>query len=86
MTRTRRIVNREFKLNVVELSYTRQNIKELAFEYELRPQLIYRWRSEFATLEGASLPCNGNKKMSEEESEILIVEVKIRTRSLQNID
>ena len=70
MTRTRRIFDREFKLKVVELSYSRQNIRELAFEYEIRPELIYRWRSEFATLEGASFPGNGNKKMSEEESEI----------------
>jgi len=70
MTRTRRLFDREFKLKVVELSYSRQNIKELATEYELRPELIYRWRSEFATLEGASFPGNGNKKMNEVESEI----------------
>ena len=70
MTSTRRIFDREFKLKVVELSYSRQNIRELAIEYEIRPELIYRWRSEFATLEGASFPGNGNKKMNEEESEI----------------
>jgi transposase len=70
MTRTRRIFDREFKLKVVELSYSRQNIKELAYEYELRPELIYRWRGEFAAFEGVSFPGNGNKKMTEEESEI----------------
>ena len=70
MTRTRRIFDREFKLKVVELSYSRQNIRALAFEYEIRPELIYRLRSEFATLEGVSFPGNGNKKLSEEESEI----------------
>jgi len=36
----------------------------------LRPELIYRWRSEFAALEGKSFPGNGKKKMTEEESEI----------------
>ncbi len=70
MTDTRRKFDREFKLKVVELSYSRQNIKELAQEMDLRPELIYRWRSEFTTLEGKSFPGNGKKRMSEEESEV----------------
>ena len=70
MIRTRRRFDREFKLNVVELSYSRQNVKELAAEFDLRPELIYRWRSEFAAYQGVSFPGNGNKKMTEEESEI----------------
>jgi transposase len=71
MTKQRRIFDREFKLKAVELSYTKENIRELAHELNIRPELIYRWRSEFATLEGASFPGNGNKKMTEEESEIV---------------
>jgi transposase len=70
MIKTRRGFDREFKLKIVELSYSRENIKELGTEFDLRPELIYRWRSEFATLEGTSFPGNGNKKMTEEESEI----------------
>ena len=68
--KTGRKFDREFKLKVVELSYQRENIKELAHEMKLRPELIYRWRSEFAALEGKSFPGNGKKKMTEEESEI----------------
>ena len=70
MAKQRRIFDREFKLKTVELSYTKDNIRELAHELDIRPELIYRWRSEFATLEGASFPGNGNKKITEEESEI----------------
>ena len=70
MTKHRRVFDREFKLKTVELSYTRDNIKDLAHELSIRPELIYRWRSEFATLEGASFPGNGNKKMTDEESEV----------------
>ena len=70
MTRTRRKFDREFNLKIVELSYSSQNIKELATEFDVRPELIYRWRSEFAAFEGVSFPGNGNKKMTEEESEI----------------
>ncbi len=70
MRETRRKFDREFKLNVVELSYSRPNIRELAEEMGLRPELIYRWRSEFATLESNSFPGNGKKKMTESEQEI----------------
>src|SRR5210317_2054307 len=70
MSRTRRTFTREFKLNAVELSYTRGNIVELANELKIRPELLYRWRSEFASCEGASFPGNGNKKQTEEQKEI----------------
>ena len=71
MTTERRIFDREFKLKTVELSYTRANIKELAHELNLRPELIYRWRGELAALEGASFPGNGKRKMTEEDTEIV---------------
>jgi transposase len=67
---TRRKFTREFKLNAVELSYRRENIKELAVELNIRVELLYRWRAEFATLEGGSFPGNGKKKLTEEESEL----------------
>jgi transposase len=52
------------------LSFSRENIKELANELDVRPELIYRWRSEFASYQGKSFPGNGNPKMTEEESEL----------------
>jgi transposase len=69
MTETRRIFNREFKLKAVELSYQRENIRELAHELDIRPELLYRWRKEFASKETASFPGNGKKKMNAEEAE-----------------
>lgn len=70
MKRERRKFTREFKLNAVELSYTRSSVVELASELEIRPELLYRWRSEFASYQGKSFPGNGNVKMTEEESEV----------------
>jgi len=70
MERTRRKFTREFKINAVELSFSRENIVELAHELDIRPELIYRWRSEFASYQGKSFPGNGKPKMTEEESEI----------------
>ena len=67
---TRRKFTREFKLKAVELSYQRENVKELADELSIRPELLYRWRGEFASLEGGSFPGNGKKKLTAEESEL----------------
>ena len=70
MSRERRTFTREFKLNAVELSYSRKNIVELANELKIRPELLYRWRTEFASSQGASFPGNGNPRLTEEQKEI----------------
>ncbi len=36
----------------------------------MRPELIYRWCSEFTSLQEHSFPGNGKAKMTEEESEL----------------
>ena len=69
MSTDRRIYSREFKLNAIELSYNRENIKELANELGIRPELLYRWRKAFALKETASFPGNGKQKMSPQEAE-----------------
>lgn len=70
MKRERRKFTREFKLNAVELSYTRSSIAELALELKVRPELLYRWRSEFGTYQDKSFPGNGKPLLTEEESEV----------------
>lgn len=70
MKQERRTFTRDFKLNAVELSYSRGNVVELANELTIRPELLYRWRSEFANYQGQSFPGNGKPKMTEEESEV----------------
>jgi len=69
MIETRRTFDREFKLKAVELSYKRENIRDLAHELDIRPEVLYRWRKEFASKEITSFPGNGNKKMSPDEAE-----------------
>ncbi len=47
MKEERRTFSREFKVNAVELSYSRKNVADLVNELKIRPELLYRWRSEF---------------------------------------
>jgi len=73
MKQKRRTFTREFKMNAVELSYSKSNIVELANELNIRPELLYRWRTEFASYQGKSFPGNGNLKQTEEESEVALL-------------
>lgn len=70
MKQKRRTFTREFKMNAVELSYSKSNIVELANELNIRPELLYRWRTEFASYQGKSFPGNGKPKLTEEETEL----------------
>ena len=70
MSKHRKQFTREFKLKAVELSYQRDNMRELAAELDIRPAPLYRWRSEFASHQGSSFPGNGKPILNEEESEI----------------
>jgi transposase len=70
MAKPRKTYDRSFKLNAVELSYQRENIKELAEELGIRVELLYRWRAEFASRPEASFPGNGKAARNEEEKEI----------------
>ncbi|PAU92622.1 IS3 family transposase, partial [Aliifodinibius salipaludis] len=54
--RTRRKFSKEYKLDVITQSYQRDNIKELADELGLRPELIYRWRTEYKEAPEESFP------------------------------
>ncbi len=68
--KTRRSFSKEFKLDVITQSYQRENIKELATELGLRPELIYRWRSEYGTDPQRSFPGQGNLRHTPEEAEL----------------
>ena len=68
MTERRRTFDRAFKLTAVEQSYKRKNIRDLAHELDIRPELLYRWRKEFASKETAGFPGNGKKKLSPDET------------------
>ena len=68
--RTRRSFTKEFKLDVISQSYQRDNIRELAAELGIRPELIYRWRSEYERTPEDSFPGKGIQQLSPEQAEL----------------
>lgn len=68
--KTRKKYSKEFKLDVVQQSYLRDNIRELASELGLRVALIYKWRAAYDTGSSGSFPGNGVEKRSPEQEEL----------------
>ncbi len=65
--------SKEFKLDVIQQSYLRDNIRELAHELGLRPTLIYKWRAMFQERKDTTTPVfpgNGVAAMSPEQQKI----------------
>jgi transposase len=81
--RTRRKYDPEFKQMAVELSKHREDIKALAAELEIKPDLLYRWRREALHHQEASFPGQGNPKLTEEEKEIARLKKELREAQLE---
>ena len=79
----RRRFDRAYKQMVVELANTREDITALAAELDLRRELIYRWKREALSNDGASFPGHGNKMMTEEQKEIARLKKELRDTQLE---
>jgi len=66
----RKSYSKQYKLDVIQQSHNRANIKELANELGLRAELIYRWRREYNDEEDNSFPGHGVVKQSAEQEEL----------------
>ena len=70
MNNSRKKYAREFKIKAVELSYQRGNVREIAEELGVRPELVYRWRREKQNYAANSFPGNGSLKQTDEQREL----------------
>jgi transposase len=69
MSKTRKKYDREFKMMAVELSKKRTELVSLAKEFDVRPELLYRWRKEFSLQQELSFPGNGKVLQTDLEAE-----------------
>lgn len=70
MAEERKKYDKEFKLKVVEISFARGKVKEVAEEYGIDPQMLATWRSQFENHKEIAFPGNGRKMQTESEKEI----------------
>jgi transposase len=70
MAQQRKQYDTVFKQKALELAAARGNVREVAQELGISPELIYRWRSESKRYGTGSFPGNGRPKMTSHEAEL----------------
>lgn len=80
---THRHYDRSFKERAVQLSYERNNIKDLAVELGITAERIYKWRQEFGEHGAAAFQGHGVERLSEEGKRVKELEKKLRNTELE---
>jgi transposase len=70
MAEERKKYDKEFKLSVVEISFARGKVKEVAEEYGIDAQMLSTWRSQYKNHKDIAFPGNGRKMQTEAEKEL----------------
>lgn len=76
-TTNRRTFTKQFKQDVVQQSKHCDTITGLAADLGLRPELIYRWRSELRDDPQQSFPGRGVPKQTSEEEQITRLKARV---------
>ena len=58
-------------------------MREVAAELGIKPDLIYRWRSESKTYGTGSFPGNGRPKMTVQEAELAALRKKLKDAEME---
>jgi transposase len=85
MSKLRKRYSKEEKLQIVKES-VEENVsnEDMGRRYDIHPNTISRWRSEFSQYEKNAFPGNGIKKLTEEERRIETLEKELREERLAN--
>ena len=83
MAQQRKHYDAVFKQKAVELADARGNVREVAAELGIKPDLIYRWRSESKTYGTGSFPGNGRPKMTVQEAELADLRKKLKDAEME---
>jgi transposase len=83
MARSRKQYDAAFKRKAVELSHVRGNVKEVAEELDILPEVLYRWRREHKTFQNNSFPGKGKPKLTDEQREIQELKKQLRDAELE---
>lgn len=83
MSKSRRVYDREFKLNAVRLIQSEEaTVKEIAEDLGVNYYTLYEWKRDYEKKGELSFPGNG-KKVYASESEKEILELKKKVRRLE---
>lgn len=83
MAKSRKYYDSSFKRKAVELSHVRGNVKAVAEELGIVPEVLYRWRREHNTYQVNSFPGKGKPKLTDEQREIMELKKQLKDAELE---
>jgi len=85
MSRFRKRFSKEEKLQIVKLTMEdNSSVQQIADQYSVHPNTLYKWRNQYANFEHNAFPGKGNKLLNEEQREIEILKKQLREKELEN--
>jgi transposase len=81
--KTRRTFDKEFKLMTVALCKTGKSTNEVSKELGIRPDIVRRWRREYADKPTGSFSGHGNPGLTPEQQEIYNLKKQLREAELE---
>ncbi len=84
MKKRYRNYSQSFKQKAVELSFARNNVKQVCEELDIPYSVLHRWRKESSTYGQNSFPDRGNPKLTDEQKEIVALKKQLEDVSLEN--
>jgi transposase len=85
MKQVRKIYDKAFKDEAVQLSYKRANISELDRVLVITAPQLYKWRKEFEEFGEGSFPRKGNLKLTPEQEKIHEQEKRLKDAELERV-
>lgn len=70
MKKKRKSYSRDYKIKLVGLAKSRENVSAVAREYGVNVNSLMRWIKEYDHYSSGSFPGRGNPKMTEQEAKI----------------
>jgi transposase len=84
MSTTRRNFSKEEKLQIVLHSQEPGvRIEDIALEYKIHANSIYKWRREYLSQGDLAFPGNGNKSMTDEQRQISELKQQLKEAELE---
>jgi transposase len=85
MSRFRKRYSKEEKLQIVKLSMEEDClVPQLADQYGIHVNTLYKWRNQYANFEHNAFPGKGNKLLTDEQREIESLKKQLREKELEN--
>lgn len=74
MAEQRKKYDTEYKMKIVEISFQRGSVKDVAEEYGISSQQLATWRAQYKNHQDIAFPGKGVKRQTEHQKEIAQLE------------